>query len=213
MRRVLVVIVTAVLVVVLATPASADPGGLKLKGVAGAFDPTTFQPIGNSGDSQATWTNKVALDGNFSMFLEKTSNEHFAFAAAVVEGVNGRTVGSLGDLAFSFTGTCNGGSPRFNLYFDSNGDGQADGVAFLGCNNVALTSLGAGWQTATFPAALVVAGGVGGTCYDFANPTAPCSIRSTATVTSLSVLIDIVGSNNIDRVSVNGVTTGEPNGS
>jgi hypothetical protein len=31
-------------------------------------------------------------------------------------------------------------------------------------------------------------------------------------VTSLSVLIDIVGSNNIDRVTVAGVATGEPNG-
>ncbi|HYR49417.1 MAG TPA: hypothetical protein VES90_04460, partial [Candidatus Eisenbacteria bacterium] len=138
--------------------------------------------------------------------------DQFAFAAAVVDGVNGRTVGSLGDLAFSFTGVCNGGSPRFNLYFDSDGDGQANGIAFLGCNNVTLTPAGApGWQTATFSNALVAAGGVGGSCYDF-NPAGPCSISSTATVTSLSVLIDIVGSNNVDRVTVDGVSTGEPNG-
>jgi len=210
--KVLVAAVSAILVGVLATPVSAGTSGISLKGQAGRFNTTTFQALGNSTDAQASWTNKVALDGKFSMFLEKTTNDQFAFAAAVVDGVEGRTVGSLGDLAFSFTGVCNGGSPRFNLFFDTNGDGQADGIVFLGCNNVTLTSPATGWQTATFPNALVVAGGVGGSCYDFNNP-ATCSVTAAATVTSLSVLIDIVGSNNIDRVSVNGVATGEPNGS
>ncbi|HXB04733.1 MAG TPA: hypothetical protein VNY77_07695 [Candidatus Angelobacter sp.] len=211
--RVPVVAILAILVAVLATPVSAGGGGISLKGQAGRFDTTTFKALGNSTDAQASWTNKVALDGKFSMFLEKTTDDQFAFAAAVVDGVNGQTVGSLGDLAFSFTGVCNGGSPRFNLYFDSNGDGIADGIVFLGCNNVTLTSAGApGWQTATFPNALIVAGGVGGSCYDFGPPISACTVSATATVTSLSVLIDIVGSNNIDRVSVNGVTTGEPNG-
>jgi hypothetical protein len=208
-----VVAVLAILVAVLATPVSAGGGGISLKGQAGRFNTTTFQVYGNSTDAQASWTNKMALEGQFSMFLEKTTNDQFAFAAAVVDGVNGQTVGSLGDLAFSFTGACNGGSPRFNLYFDSNGDGIADGIVFLGCNNVTLTSAGTpGWQTATFPNSLTVAGGVGGSCYDFNNP-AKCSVSASATVTSLSVLIDIVGSTNIDRVIVAGVTTGEPNGS
>jgi len=212
MRKVLVVAVLAILVALLATPVTAGGSGISLKGQAGRFDTTTFRALGNSADAQASWTNKAALDGKFSMFLEKSTNDQFAFAAAVVDGVNGRTVGSLGDLAFSFTGVCNGGSPRFNLYFDSDGDGQANGIAFLGCNNVTLTPAGApGWQTATFSNALVAAGGVGGSCYDF-NPAGPCSISSTATVTSLSVLIDIVGSNNVDRVTVDGVSTGEPNG-
>jgi len=210
--KVLVAAVSAILVGVLATPVSAGTSGISLKGQAGRFNTTTFQALGNSTDAQASWTNKVALDGKFSMFLEKTTNDQFAFAAAVVEGVEGRTVGSLGDLAFSFTGVCNGGSPRFNLFFDTNGDGQADGIVFLGCDNVTLTPAGApGWQTATFPNALIVAGGVGGSCYDFNNP-ATCSVSASSTVTSLSVLIDIVGSNNIDRVTVAGVATGEPNG-
>jgi hypothetical protein len=211
MRRVLIVAILGILVAVFATPVGAGGGGISLKGQAGRFDTTTFKALGNSTDAQASWTNRVALDGKFSMFLEKSTNDQFAFAAAIVDGVNGRTVGSLGDLAFSFTGVCNGGSPRFNLFFDTNGDGQADGIAFLGCNNVTLTSPGTGWQTATFPNALVAAGGVGGSCYDFSN-LATCSISSSATVTSLSVLIDIVGSNNIDRVTVAGVATGEPNG-
>ena len=210
--KVPVVGLLVILVAVLATPVSAGGGGISLKGQAGRFNTTTFQSLGNSTDAQASWTNKVALDGNFSMFLEKTTDDQFAFAAAVVDGVNGRTVATLGDLAFSFTGACNGGSPRFNLFFDINGDGQADGIVFLGCNNVTLTSPIAGWQTATFPNALIVAGGVGGSCYDFNNP-ATCSVSASATVTSLSVLIDIVGSTNIDRVIVAGVTTGEPNGS
>ena len=211
LRKVPVIAVLAILVAVLATPVTAGGGGIRLKGQAGRFDTTTFQSLGNSTDAQASWTNKVALDGKFSMFLEKTTNDQFAFAAAVVDGVNGRSVASLGDIAFSFTGVCNGGSPRFNLYFDSDGDGQANGIAFLGCNNVTLTSAGDGWQTATFSNALVAAGGVGGSCYDF-NPAGPCSISGTSTVTSLSVLIDIVGSTNIDRVTVAGVVTGEPNG-
>jgi len=210
--KVPVVALLVILVAVLAMPVSAGGGGISLKGQAGRFDTTTFQSLGNSTDAQASWTNKVALDGNFSMFLEKTTNDQFAFAAAVVDGVNGQTVGSLGDLAFSFTGACNGGSPRFNLFFDTNGDGQADGIVFLGCNNVTLISPATGWQTATFPNSLIVAGGVGGSCYDFNNP-ATCSVSASATVTSLSVLIDIVGSNNIDRVTVAGVATGEPNGS
>src|SRR5712692_3429679 len=206
--KVPVVAVLAILIAVLATPVSAGGGGISLKGQAGRFDTTTFKALGNSTDAQASWTNKVALDCKFSMFLEKTTDDQFAFAAAVVDGVNGQTVASLGELAFSFTGVCNGGSPRFNLFFDSNGDGVTDGVAFLGCNNVTLTAAGApGWQTATFPSALVAAGGVSGAC------PAPCTISGTSTVTSLSVLIDIVGSNNIDRVTVAGVATGEPNGS
>ncbi len=191
--KVPVVAVLAILIAVLATPVSAGGGGISLKGQAGRFDTTTFKALGNSTDAQASWTNKVALDGK----------------AAVVDGVNGQTVGSLGDLAFSFTGVCNGGSPRFNLFYSNDG-GITNGILFLGCNNVTLTTpTGApDWQTATFSHAFILAGGSGGgSCPD------PCSINDTSTVTSLSVLIDIVGSNNIDRVSVNGVTTGEPNGS
>src|ERR1700693_1881652 len=204
-----VIAVLAILVAVLATPVTAGGGGISLKGQAGRLDTTTFQSLGNSTDAQASWTNKVALDGKFSMFLEKTTNDQDAFAAAVVDGVNGQTVGSLGDLAFSFTGVCNGGAPRFHPFVWTHGDGQADGIVFLGCTNVTLTTPATGWQTATFPNALTVAGGVGGSCYDFNPPFSTCTVSATATVNSLFVLIDIVGSNNIDRVTVAGVATGE----
>src|ERR1700681_2031299 len=126
LAKVPLIAVLAILVAVLALPVSAGGSGISLKGQAGRFNTTTFQSLGNSTDAQASWTNKVALDGKFSMFLEKTTNDQDAFAAAVVDGVNGQTIASLGDLAFSFTGDCNGGSPRFNLFFDTNGDGQAD---------------------------------------------------------------------------------------
>src|SRR6266576_4680979 len=57
-----------------------------------------------------------------------------AFAAAIVDGVEGMTITDLGTIGFSVNGTCGAGSPRFNLYYDANGDGQADGVAFYGCS-------------------------------------------------------------------------------
>src|SRR5260370_27450767 len=117
--KVPVVGLLVILVAVLATPVSAGGGGISLKGQAGRFNTATFQAYGNSTDAQASWTNKVALDGNFSMFLEKTTNDQFAFAAAVVDGVNGQTVGALGDLAFSFTAACNGGAPALHPVFDA----------------------------------------------------------------------------------------------
>src|SRR5713101_1910196 len=91
--KVPVVGLLAILVAVLATPVSAGGSGISLKGQAGRFNTTTFQSLGNSTDAQASWTNRVALDGQFSMLLEKTTNDQFAFAAAVVDGVNGQTVG------------------------------------------------------------------------------------------------------------------------
>src|SRR5260370_12210264 len=131
--KVPVVGLLVILVAVLATPVSAGGGGISLKGQAGRFNTTTFQSLGNSTDAQASWTNKVALDGQFSLLLEKTTNDQFAFAAAVVDGVNGQTVATLGDLAFSFTGACNGGAPPLHPFFYPHRDGHAGrGVLFWG---------------------------------------------------------------------------------
>ena len=52
-----------------------------------------------------------------------------------MQGVEGMTIADLGTIGFSVNGTCGAGSPRFNLYYDNDGDGQADGVAFYGCGN------------------------------------------------------------------------------
>jgi hypothetical protein len=203
-----VVAVLAMTVLMTGTVFAGSANALSLKGAAGRFNTTTWQHLGNSTDAQASWTNKARLDGKFSMLLQKTTNDQWSYAAAIVNGVEGMTVAELGDLAFSFTGPCSGGSPRFNLYFDSDGDGAANGIAFLGCNNVALTSPAPGWSTATFPSADVQAWPHG---YDF-NPAGPYTLSGSATVVSLSVLIDIVGTHHLDRVSVDGVATGEPNG-
>src|SRR5260370_19495096 len=130
--KVPVVGLLVILVAVLATPVSAGGGGISLKGQAGRFNTTTFQSLGNSTDAQASWTNKVALDGQFSLLLEKTTNDQFAFAAAVVDGVNGQTVATLGDLAFSFTGAGNGGAPPFHPFFFTQRAGTPGGGSVFG---------------------------------------------------------------------------------
>src|SRR2546426_1396586 len=49
-----------------------DPVALKLIPTAGNFPPPDFaKQTGNGPYSQARWTNRVALDGKFSMLLEK----------------------------------------------------------------------------------------------------------------------------------------------
>src|SRR2546426_3055084 len=54
-----------------------DPVALKLIPTAGNFPPPDFaKQTGNGPYSQARWTNRVALDGKFSMLLEKRSEEH-----------------------------------------------------------------------------------------------------------------------------------------
>jgi len=122
-----------------------DPVSLKLDPIAGNFPPPDFlRQTGNGPYSQAQWTNKLALDGKFSVLLAKSvdfsscytatpQNGCAAFAAAIVTGVEGITIADLGDIGFSVNGDCGAGSPRFNLLYDTNGDGQADGVAFYGC--------------------------------------------------------------------------------
>jgi len=126
-----------------------------------------------------------------------------AFAAVIVTGVEGITIAELGDIGFSVSGSCGAGSPRFNLYYDTDGDGQADGVAFYGCaahvseTTTDWTSMSASAATPDF-------------CYTF--PSDPCTLMQASTVVELSVLVDELGLWHIDRVQAAGSTTGEPNG-
>ena len=186
-----------VVVVLLAGEGTSGAAGLSLKGAAGRYNVSTFQPLGNGKDAQASWTNKAALTGRFSMQLTKATDDQYAYAAAIVKGVEGMTVTQLGTIGFSHTGVCNGGSPRFNLFYDNNGDGGWDGYTFYGCNNVTPTDAGGGWSTVSFDP-LVPFGGA----YDPIGPNSQ--------VVQLSVLIDIVGSTNIDNVTAGGATVGEP---
>src|SRR5438874_7905842 len=142
-----------------------DPVSLKLDPTAGNFAPPDFtKETGNGPYSQARWTNKVSLDGKFSVLLQKSvdfatcytptpENGCAAFAAAIVNGVEGLTIAELGVIGFSVMGTCGAGSPRFNLYYDTNDDGQADGVAFYGCAAHVSGARAAGWTSMAADAA------------------------------------------------------------
>jgi hypothetical protein len=102
-------------------------------------------------------------------------------------------------------GACGAGSPRFNLDYDTNDDGQADGVAFYGCEAHVSGAPAPGWTSMTASSAAP------DFCYSFEAPGA-CTLTPAATVVQLSVLVDEKGTWNIDRVQAAGGTTGEPNG-
>jgi hypothetical protein len=192
------------------------PASLNLHPVAGNFPPPAFdKETGNATYAQAQWTNKMALDDKFSVLLQKSvdfascytstpENGCAAFAAAVVNGVEGMTITELGTIGFSVNGTCGAGTPRFNLYFDADGDGQADGVAFYGCAAHISGTPAPGWTSMSTSAAAP------DFCYSFADPTS-CPLAG-STVVQLSVLVDEMGTWYIDRVVAAGNTTGEPNG-
>ncbi len=128
-----------------------------------------------------------------------------AFAAVIVTGVEGMMVSDLGEIGFSVSGSCGAGSPRFNLYYDTDGDGQADGVAFYGCAAHVSGTPQTDW---TSMSASAVAPDF---CYTF--PSDPCTLLTPgSTVVELSVLVDELGVWHIDRVQAAGSTTGEPNG-
>ena len=197
-----------------ASSVAADPT-LKLDPTAGNFTLPDYKPTGNAGYSQAQWTKNVVLDGKFSVRLEKTvdfqscntdapENGCAAFAAAIVTGVEGITIAELGDIGFSVSGSCGAGSPRFNLYYDTDGDGQANGVAFYGCAAHVSGTPATGWTSMSASAATP------DFCYTF--PDAACTLTSASTVVELSVLVDELGVWYIDRVQAAAATTGEPNG-
>jgi len=194
---------------------AADPVSLKLDPTAGNFPPPDFlRETGNGPYSQAQWTNKVALDGKFSVLLAKSvdfascntatpQNGCAAFAAVIVTGVEGIMIAQLRDIGFSVSGSCGAGSPRFNLYYDTDGDGQANGVAFYGCA-AHVSGTPTGWTSMSASAATP------DFCYTF--PAGDCTLTPASTVVELSVLVDEQGVWHIDRVQAAGSTTGEPNG-
>ncbi len=52
--------------------------------------------------------------------------------------LNGKAIGDVSQLSFSYTGTATAGSPRFSLPIDTNGDHVTDFYAFVGayyCND------------------------------------------------------------------------------
>ena len=192
--------------VAVTTAATAAPQKLKLAPTAGNFTPPDFKYTGNATYSQAQWTNKEAHTGKFSVLLQKSTdytscytptpeNGCAAYAAVVVKGVegdnaNGHTVG------YWFKGDCSGGSPRINLFYDNDGDGQYDGYKFLADCTTAGPADANGWRQVTDN----TSGGI-----TVGAPMAP-----TATIVSLSVIVDVQGTTYVDDVSYDGTTVGEP---
>jgi hypothetical protein len=192
--------------------------GQALKPVSGNYAPPDFSnQTGNATYSQAQWTNKVALDGKFSVLLQKSvnfvscytptpENGCASFAAAIVKSAEGLTIAALGNIGFSVNGPCGAGSARFNLYYDNNGDGTPDGVAFYGCGNHYTGSPAPGWSS------MLANSATPESCYAFDPPFSACTLTPASTVVQLSVLVDELSTSYIDRVIAGGVTTGEPNG-
>jgi hypothetical protein len=196
MRKLVIAAATAGLLAVTAGSAlAAAPTDIKLKPSAGSCNGTG---IGNSQNAQAQWTNKTSETGKFSVELQKSApTTDCSYAAALVKGVEGLTVTQLGTIGFS-TDNCGAGAPRFNLLYDTNNDGQYDGVAFYGCaNHITGPGLKPGW-----------------TRMDVATPTVADNgvVPPTATVVQLYVIVDEQGTYHVDNVTAAGQTTGEPNG-
>ena len=182
---------------IMVVPAGAANNTLKLKPSAFSCNGTG---VGNGQNAQAQWTNKTSETGKFSVLLQKTADQNnCSGAAAVVDGVEGSTVGSLGSIGFSSKDVCGGGSPRFNLLYDNNGDGVYDGYAFYGCGNH-------------------VTGGTPPWIQMDADPLTPDAfvgqpITAASTVVQLYVIVDETGTYYVDNVQVGSRTVGEPNGS
>lgn len=168
---------------------------LGLKPVSGRFSADFEKRLGAGNTARAHWTKKEARTGKFSVLLEKSvPTSEPSFAAVLVTGVEGTKVSDLGSIGFWVKGTCGGGSPRFNLHYDTDGDGDRDGTAFYGCANHMVATVG-GW-----------------TEMRVLDPTVSDNgpVPLTAEVLSLSVLVDETGTYYIDDVLVDGQTLGEP---
>ena len=144
---------------------------------AAALVPGVYDP-GATGCVTATYHDGVL---HLAKNCDTTTN---AAAGADITGLTGQTFTSA-SFTLQNAAQCNGGSPRFNI-------GTTTGLFWLGCNNVTPTINGDGTATYSFvPANLVWAGG----------GTAP----TPGTLTSVSVLIDVQGTADLTKITVNGV--------
>lgn len=108
-----------------------------------------------------------------------------ASAGATITGQQGQAFTS-GSFTLASASQCQGGSPRFNVV-------TTTGTFFLGCNNVIPTVNGNGTVTYTFTPATIAAGG---------NQV----LFPTGTITSVDVLIDVMGTADLSNITVNGQT-------
>jgi hypothetical protein len=106
-----------------------------------------------------------------------------ASAGADITGLNGQPFVSA-SFTLASTSQCQGGSPRFNIQMTT-------GLFFLGCNNVTPVTNANGTATYTFNAATLAAAG-----QQVPTPT--------GTITAAEVLIDVQGTADLSRITVNG---------
>ena len=143
-----------------------------------ALVPGVFDP-GNTGCVKATFIKKTK-----TLHLEKNCpTATNAAAGADVTGVSGQTFQSA-SFTLASAGQCQGGSPRFNVE-------TSTGFFFLGCNNVTPIANANGTVTYTFTAATLAAAG-----QQVPTPT--------GTIQSVSLLIDVEGTADITKVTING---------
>jgi hypothetical protein len=152
---------------------------LALAGTAGAaLAPGTFEsPAGVCPGVSAVFS------GGVLHLAKPCPTPTNASAGADITGLNGQAFASA-SFTLATASQCQGGSPRFNIVTTS-------GTFFLGCNNVTPTLNGDGTSTYTFaPADLVYSGA----------PPAPAP----GTITGASILIDVQGTADISKITVNG---------
>jgi hypothetical protein len=161
---------------------AAAVAALALAGTAAAaLVPWTFVGTGVTCPVVSTYSNGVLhLEKNCAM----TTN---AAAGATITGLDGQTFSSA-SFTLASASQCQGGSPRFNVVTTN---GTTETTFFLGCNNVTPTTNADGTATYTFTAATIAAGG-----NQVPFPTGP--------IKSVDVLIDVQGTADLSRITVNG---------
>ena len=135
-----------------------------------------------------------------ALHLAKTCPDATVVAAyGDITGLTGQAFTSA-SFTLANAAQCQGGSPRFNIFTTTTPAGTSP--FFLGCNNVTPTTNADGSVTYTFDAASIAAAGL----------TFP-----TGTITDAAVLLDIQGSADVSKITVNGtlevptpVVTGPP---
>jgi hypothetical protein len=143
-----------------------------------ALVPGVFDP-GSTGCVEATYIKKTK-----TLHLEKNCpTATNAAAGAEITGVSGQMFQST-SFTLANASQCQGGSPRFNV-------DTTTGFFFLGCNNVTPTTNANGTATYMFTAATLAAAG-----QQVPTPT--------GTIESVSVLIDVQGTADLTKVTVNG---------
>ena len=183
----------AVVATPLASASAAD--GYQLKPRAARFVGTEYKPLGGGGAAKASWTTATAYSGSYSVQLTKSVPTPDAAAAVIdVTGVEGMTIADLGDLSMDVKGACTNGSPRFNLAYDSNDDGIADGTAFYGCGNH-VSGVDGDWVHVSV---------------DTVSEDNGLVVDPTWTVVDLGIVRDETGTSYVDNVGFAGQVIGEP---